>query len=153
MLQDLKRKDFHTILMDLSSPYLPSFFARCREIGLHGEDRNFFLASLNFRQTISDDDAGDDEEEGEEETHQAPTVGPDPSLTPTPTMAPRRDRLKSFYYFRLANVADQRERVRLAKLIRAGLNEEEGKERQQQQKHRLSSSWHRQWNHLITPQR
>lgn len=51
VIQELKQKDFHNVLIDVDSPgKLLRFFRRCHEVGFYGDGRNFFVSSLNFRE-------------------------------------------------------------------------------------------------------
>ena len=51
MIQELKQKDFHNVLIDVDSPAkLLRFFRHCHEVGFYGDGRNFFVSSLNFRE-------------------------------------------------------------------------------------------------------
>lgn len=52
IIQLLKQKDFHNVLIDIPDPdiYLPKFFQVCHDVGLYGEGRNFFLSTLEFNE-------------------------------------------------------------------------------------------------------
>ncbi|TRY72258.1 hypothetical protein TCAL_00217 [Tigriopus californicus] len=52
VIQLLKQKDFHNVLIDIPDPdiYLPKFFQVCHDIGWYGEGRNFFLSTLEFNE-------------------------------------------------------------------------------------------------------